>query len=98
MKTLQKIPHLPAIEVHIGTLVVNGLAVSNASHLGAVVQNELRILLAENGLGHLARAPVSDRRLALAALHAPPIHLSRVAHASDAGEKIAHAIHGGLRM
>jgi hypothetical protein len=97
MNTPQKnSPRPPAVEVHIDTLVVDGLAVRNAGHLGAVVQNELQILLAENGLGRLARSAAPGARLELTALRAPAIRTARAPHATDAGEKIARAIHGGL--
>lgn len=87
----------PAIEVHIETLVVEGLTVRNAGHLGAVVQNELQSLLAESGLGHFARTLAPGTHLELATLRPPAIRTSPAPHASEAGEKIARAIHGGLR-
>jgi hypothetical protein len=90
-------PRPAAIEVHIDTLVVDGLNVRNAGHLGAVVQNELETLLAANGLGRFARATAPGAHLEFAALRTPAMRTSRAPHASDAGEKIARAIYGGLR-
>jgi len=90
-------PRAPAIEVHIETLVVEGLAVRNAGHLGAAVKNELRALIAEKGLGGFARPAAPGARLEVASLRTPAIRSPRAPHASEAGEKIARAIHGGLR-
>lgn len=87
----------PAIAVHIETLVVDGIAIRNADHLGVVVQNQLESLLAENGLGDFAHAAAPGTHLEVATLRAPPIRTTSTPHAPDAGEKIARAIHGGLR-
>ena len=87
----------PSIEIHIERLVVDGLAVRNADHLSLVVQNELQSLLAANGLGHFAQSTKTGTSHQLSILRTAAIHTSRAPHASDAGEKIARAIHGGLR-
>jgi hypothetical protein len=90
-------PRQATIEVYIDTLVVDGLAVRNAAHLGVVVQNELQGLLAEHRLSHFAHSIAPGAHLELATLRTPSIRTPRVPDASDAGEKIARAIHGGLR-
>jgi phage-related tail fiber protein len=87
-----------AIEVHIDALVVDGLAVRNPDHLGIVVQNELQTLLAKNGLGSFAHATTTGSNRQVATLRTPAMRTSRSPHAADAGEKIARAIHGGLRV
>jgi hypothetical protein len=83
--------------VHIETLVVNGLAVRTAGHLGTVVQNELQSLLAERGLAGFTRILAPGAHLELETLSLPAISTARAPHASEVGEKIARAIHGGLR-
>lgn len=92
----KKSPRPAAIEVHIETLVVSGLAVRNAGHLGTVVQNELQSLLEQRGLAGFTRTLEPGARLEIETLRLPAIGASCAPHASDVGEKIARAIHGGL--
>jgi hypothetical protein len=87
----------PSVNVHIETLVVEGLSVRGADQLGVTVQRELGALLSDGGLARVLGVARAGIPVNIHALRAPNIRTARALHAADAGAKISHAIHGGLR-
>ncbi len=79
------------VELHIGELVLHGVAPTDGYAVGDAVQRELKRLLAESGIPpKLARVSGIER------VDGGQLELSAGASVRDLGAGIAHAVYGSL--
>jgi hypothetical protein len=91
MRTENKAPHPPGVEIHIEELVLHGLAPGDRHGIGDAVQIELARLFAGDGAARLSGGP-----WAAGALDAGEFRLPPGATAQVIGVQVARAVYGQI--